>query len=339
MNIVVFTKNWLGDVIFETPAIRVIKENFPGSHLIAITPRRCAEILEANPYVDEVIPFGERKEERNLFNLFQLIMRLRKRKIDRAYLFHRSETRARLVCWAGARERIGYNTKKRSRFLTAAFPEPSGPVHRVQYFLNLLAASGHQVKNDCHYEFYVTGDDRKKADALLQQHGLDPQRLVAFNPGANWPPKRWPASYFRELAHRLIERFGVQIIVTGNQDDHSIAGDILNHGGHPSIISVCGKTTVREAGALFSRCRLVISNDTGPLHIASGVGTNVLGIFGPTASRETAPLGPGKNIVIHYFPEGATLPWTDKKIPFPWMELISVDQVFQTIEKEKLLSK
>ncbi len=337
MNIVVFTKNWLGDVIFETPAIRAIKDNFPNSYLIAITSGRCVPILEKNPYVDEVISFGEKKYEKDIFRFLKLVFYLRKLKIDRAYLFHRSLMRALIVSCAGARERIGYNTKGRSRFLTRAIPQPKKSVHRVQYFLDLLSQSGHKVLNDYQYEFYFTSDDQRRVDILLHEHGIDPRRLVAINPGANWAPKRWPPSYFRELAERLFDRFKVQIVLTGSSEDGPVADEILNHGTRASIVSLCGKTTVRELGALFSKCRLVISNDTGPLHIAAGVGANVLGIFGPTASRETAPLGRGKNVVIHYYPDGATLPWMGKKFPSPWMELISVDDVFQMIEKEKLL--
>src|SRR3990167_2767526 len=103
MNIVVFTKNWLGDVIFETPAIQAIKENFPGSHLIAVTPRRCVEILEVNPNIDEVIPFDEKEDDKNIFIQLSLIRNLRKRKVERAYLFHRSITRARIAYWSGVR--------------------------------------------------------------------------------------------------------------------------------------------------------------------------------------------------------------------------------------------
>ena len=338
MNIAVFTKNWLGDVLFQTPAIRTIKENFPESHLIAITPRRCIQILEANPYVDEILPFGDDNEEKNIFRQFQFIRQLKKRGIDRAYLFHRSATRARMMSWAGVKERIGYSTKGRNKFLTCAVPEPEGPIHNVQYFLDLLRSSGHKVQTDYEYQFYFKPEDLKKSEALLAEHRLDPKRLIAINPGANWEPKRWPPLYFRKLAERLVHQYGIQIVVTGSAKDKSVAEEIVNHGSQVPMVSLCGKTSVRELGALFSKCRLVISNDTGPLHIAAGVGANVLGLFGPTASRETGPLGRGKNVFIHYYPEGAKLPWKGKKFPYPWMELISVDQVLQTIEKEHLLS-
>ncbi|MBI4395265.1 MAG: lipopolysaccharide heptosyltransferase II [Candidatus Omnitrophica bacterium] len=335
MNILVFTKNWLGDVIFETPAIRAIKENFPNSHLVAVTPRQCVPILEANPYVDEIIPFNDRSEEKGLIRKWRFIQKLKAHRIDKAYLFHRAQKHAWIAYLAGARERIGYDTKWRRYLLTRFISEKEELIHDVEYFLNLLQADGLKISGDYPYEFYFLPEDERKVQALLIEHGLKTEKLVAINPGANWIPKRWPPSYFRELAHRLVDHFGVQIVLTGSAQDRAVADEILN--GNSSFVSLAGKTTIREAGALFSKCRLVVSNDTGPLHIASGVGANVLGLFGPTASRETAPLGRGRNVIIHYFPEGVKLPWMGKKFPSRWMELISVEDVFRTIETEKLL--
>jgi len=91
-------------------------------------------------------------------------------------------------------------------------------------------------------------------------------------------------------------------------------------------------------GAVLSRCQLLIANDSGPLHIGTGVGTNVIGIFGPTAPRETAPMGLGRNMIVQYAPEGVTLPWIGKNFPHgDWMEHISVESVFDLIVREKLI--
>ena len=210
MNIVVFTKNWVGDVIFEMPAIRVIKENFPESRLLAVTTPRCVEVLEANPYVDEVIEFDEKGQDRTLAAKARFVLKLRKCRIDKAFLFHRSGTRARLACFAAVRERIGYNTKRRGSFLTCAVPEPEGPIHDVQYFLDLLRAAGLKVEGDYPYEFYFSQVDDERATSLLKDYGLDSENLVAVHPGANWAPKRWPAEYYRELVRRLIEKYVVQ---------------------------------------------------------------------------------------------------------------------------------
>ncbi|MBI4368559.1 MAG: lipopolysaccharide heptosyltransferase II [Candidatus Omnitrophica bacterium] len=339
MMIAVFTKNWLGDVIFESPAIRTIKENDPTSHLVAVTHPRCVELLEANPYVDEVISFDSKAKHKRFFSQLKFAFKLRKHRIDKVYLFHRSLTHARVAWLAGIRERIGYDTKRRHLFLTHAIPEGRDSRHDVQYFVDLLRASGLKTEGEYPYEFYFDETDRAAARSLVAAHQLRPERLVAMSPGANWPPKRWPAEYFRRLADQLISRYNLQIVLTGNEEDQPIVSAVLDSRPDPRLISVCGKTSVRQLGALFSMCRLVIANDTGPLHVAAGVGTNVVGLFGPTAPRETAPLGRGRNVIIHYAPAGVKLPWMGKDFPAPWMELIPVDLVLRTIEKEKLLER
>lgn len=340
MNILVFTKNWVGDVIFQTPAVRTIKENFPDARMIAVTTPRCVEVLKANPHVDEVITFDEKGKEKNWLAKFSFIRRLKKMKIDKAFLFHPSSTRARITRWAGARERIGYNTKGRRSSLTCAVEEQEGPIHDVQYFLDLLSAAGLRVTGSYTYEFYFSRSDELWADSILNQYHLQPDKLVAVNPGANWAPKRWPVTYYRELVIRLIHDYDAQVVLTGDREDESIARAMMNHSADFPIISLCGKTNLCELGAFFSKCRLVISNDSGPLHIAAGVGTNVIGIFGPTAPRETAPMGRGRNVVVHYAPEGVTLPWIGRHFPYgDWMEHISVDDILNAIDKEKLLTR
>ncbi len=337
MNILVFTKNWLGDVIFETPAIRAIKENYPDSHLIAVIPPRCHEILKSNPYVDEIIFFNNRQEHKNYWSKFHFIQNLKKRKIDLAFLFHRAQEHAWIAYFIGARKRIGYGTKWRSYLLTHAVSEPEGPIHDVQYFLDLVTAAGLKTKGDYHYEFYFSKEDEQQAEKLLKEHSLESNSIIAINPGANWLPKRWPPAYYKQLAEQLMKNFGVRIIVTGHASDQEVAGEITN-GKNNGIVSFCGRTSLGVLGALFSKCRLVISNDTGPLHIAAGVGSNVLALFGPTQSLETGPLGRGRNVIIHYVPDSIhQLPWMEKKLPPPWMELLSVEYVMNVIQKEKLI--
>ena len=337
MNIVIFTKNWIGDVIFETPAIRAIKENFPKAYLIAITPRHCVEILQVNPYIDEVIPFDAREEEKGLIAIWHFIRRLKKQPIEQAYLFHRAQKHAWIAFLAGAKKRIGYRTKGRRFILTQAIEEPEGPIHDVQYFLDLLRSAGLKIQGEYPYEFFYSPEDETKVRSWFEEYGLSSSKLVALNAGANWLPKRWPPEYFQDLAHRLVEKYGVQIILTGSKEDESTVRTIMGSRNGSNMVSFCGKTTIRELGALFSKCRLVVSNDSGPLHIATGVGTNVVGLFGPTQPLETAPLGRGRNVVVHYAPEGMKLPWIGKNFPSPWMESIRVEEVLRVIEREGLL--
>ena len=289
MNILVFTKNWLGDVIFETPALRAIKENFPDSHLIAITPRPCVPILEANPYVDEIIPFNDRKEEKGFAAKWRFIRKLRERKIDKAYLFHRAQKHAWIACLAGAKERIGYGTKWRSYLLTRAISEQEDLVHDVQYFLDLVRSDGLKASGDYSYEFYYLPEDERKAQTLLEKHGLTAGKLVAINPGANWAPKRWPIEYFAQLADRLIERYQVKVVFLGDRCDATIAERIMQKMKQKEGINLAGETSLLESAELIRHSLLTISNDSAIMHLASYFDKPVVALFGPTDPQKYGP--------------------------------------------------
>jgi len=297
-TILVFTKNWLGDVIFETPAIKAIKDNYPESRLICATPPRCVEILRANPHVDEVIPFDERTTHRAFWQQLSFVKELRTRKIDAAFLFHRSLTRAFLTLLGGAKERVGYADKGRSLFLTRAVPSNYKGKHHVHMFLDLLREAGLRVDTDPYCSFYFSAQDASKAERLLERPQGDAKKWVALNPGGNRDNKRWPVEYFAELADAVTAKKEYAFVITGHATDQALANGIMQRAQRADLRSVCGQTNLGELGAVFARCEFVISGDSGPVHIAAGVGADVVALFGPTDPRDTGPMGPRKNLVI-----------------------------------------
>lgn len=298
MKILVFTKNWLGDVLFETPAINAIKRNFPDARIVCATPPRCEEILKNNPRVSAVVTFDERSTHAGWKEKLKFIAWMRREKFDQAFLFHRSFSRALIAWLGGAKQRIGYATKSRAFLLSRAVPDPDSDAHHVYYFLDLLKKAGFRVDVDPYCEFYFSSEDDRRAAGLLSDKGLDLSNLVALNPGGNRSNKRWPAHLFARLADLLQERYGCSLVITGHLRDDALASDIVHATRRAKPVSLCGNTRLGELGAVFSRCRLVISGDSGPLHIAAGVGVNVLALFGPTDPRLTGPFGRGRNIVI-----------------------------------------
>lgn len=337
MKILVFTKNWLGDVLFEVPALQAIRENFPEARIVVVAPPRCREILEAIPFLDEVRTFDERGEERSVRAKLRFIAWLRKEKFDRLFLFHRSFTRALLAFLGVVPERIGYRTAKRSWVLTQAVPPPPRPMHQVDYFLVLLKWAGLRVNFGAEYQFFYRSEDRETADRLLKSEGLSKKKFAAFHIGANWEPKRWPASHFARLADLVSKNFSCPIVLTGGPGDERMAQQIETQSREANLLSLCGKTSLGTLGALYQEAAFVVSSDSGPLHIASGVGTPVVALFGPTCPRLTGPRGPGKKVIIQFVPEGYSIPWKGKELPAGgWMEQITPEAVFQRIQEEAL---
>jgi len=284
--------------------------------------------------------FDERSGERSILAKLRFIAWLRSEKFDKVFLFHRSLTRALLAWFGGIPERIGYRTSKRTWALTQAVETPRQPMHQADYFLVLLKWVGLPVRFGASYEFFYRSEDEAKAFRILEMSRLPKKAFVAFHVGANWEPKRWPASHFARLADLVSQTFSCPIILTGSPQEEVLAQEIIRRSESARPISLCGKTSLRVLGALYREAAFVVSSDSGPLHIASGVGTPVVAIFGPTSPLLTGPRGIGKKVVLHFVPEGYSVPWIGKLLPAGgWIEQITPEEVFRKIEEEKLWSQ
>ena len=337
-NILIFTKNWLGDVIFEEPFIRFLKDKYPSSKIICITNQRTCEIVSANPNVAEVIVFDDRNKDKSLFSVLKLILKLRQKKIDKAFLLHRSFSRALILFLAGIPKRYGYNTKHRGFLLTKKVEEPIAKSHRVDYWLEMLKRNKLIENVPClNYRFYYAEQSKIKILSLLQSVEMNKERFICINPGANWDKKKWPLDRFAMLINRLYEKYKIDIVITGAEKDIVFSDAILADVCDAKVVSFCGKTNIGELAALFAMSKLLISADSGPLHIAGGVGTNVIAIFGPTDALETGPRGEGKKFVLQELPRNCTTPCFDKKcVSNECMLNITVEEVLRTIDSNKL---
>lgn len=337
MKILIVTKNWLGDILFETPAIETIALAYPQAEIVCIAPERCRSILEAHPAVHRFIPFDEKKEHRSFFSKIKFVLELRREKWDRAYLFHRSRTRAFLLMSAGVKARIGYAPSGHRRFLTHPVAEPEGRLHHRDYFLTLVERSGLKRPVDPACRFYFSPEDEKKSEELLAAHSL--KQFVCFHLGANWEPKRWPAGHFARLAHMISEKWNLPVVLTGGPGDIALGNEVEKKAGPAKIISLIGQTSLTELGALFSKALFVVSGDSGPLHIASGSGARVVALFGPTDPELTGPCGPGDKIVLTFVPEGYQTPWYGDIPAGGWLSHLQPEQVMAAIGKKNWVQR
>ena len=339
-KILVFTKNWFGDVVFEEPFIRALKRRFPQSEIVCVTAPRCVSILEADPFVDLVIPFDDRKRDKGFVSKFKLILKLRKLKCTHAFLLHRSCSRAFIVKMAGIPFRCGYDTKKRGKYLTHPLPEPDNEIHRVDYFLDILHKTGLFVDGDNagKYCFYFDEKDKIKSNDLLAEYGLREGSFIVLNPGGNWDKKRWPCDNFAELVDLIHKQGDFQVVISGSENDRVLSDKIVSKVEGKKPLVVCGRTNLQELGAFFSSAKCVVSADTGPVHIASGVGTSVVALFGPTDPDVTGPRGVGAIYVLKNLPEGCALPcYNEACSDVVCMSDIKAEQVLRCMMENGLL--
>ncbi len=335
MKILIITKNWLGDILFQMPAIEAVGKKYPDAEITCMAPKRCQAILAAIPCVKNVLLFDEKQEHRSLMKRLQFVLELRKTKWDQAYLFHRSRTRAFLTMAAGAKQRIGF-ASGRSWLLTSPVKEPKKDLHHVDYFLYLLERVGFVSEQRSQYHFYYGEEAKISVQDLMQKHKLHSKGFICFHLGANWEPKRWPAEDFAKLADALYEKWNVPVVLTGAVDDLELAHEFYRHVKSLQTISLVGQTSLEELGALFAEAICLVTGDSGPMHICSGVGTPVMALFGPTHPDLTGPRGVGEKMILTHVPEGYRAPWYGSQLPStPWLSGITSERVFQALEKSE----
>lgn len=298
-RILIWEQNWLGDVLFSTPFIKALRKKFKDAYISVIIDPSCKEMLEGNPEIDDLILYDEKNRHQAIMGKIKLIVQLRKKNFDAAFLLHRSLSRVIITGIAGIPRRIGYFYKKRNFILTDVVDLPEAPLHKIEYFLGIARYLGCDI-SDKNLEFFISESDRSYIGEILRQNAIkkeDP--FVVINPGANWGPKTWPEENFAELSDRLSKTYNLKIVISGAEKDIEkalrIQGKALN-----KLIILCGKTTLKQLGALFEKSKLVISGDSGPLHIALAVRSKpkVIALFGPTSPELTGPYGSGNYRII-----------------------------------------
>ena len=331
-RILIVEVNWLGDVLFSTPLIRSVREKFKDAYIACMVDPRAREILEYNPRINEIIIYDEKGKDKSLRGKLRLISILRRQKFDLAILLHRSFTKALITYLGGVKERTGYATKKRRIVLTHPVEPPDTDLHKVEYFLELAKSLGCDISNK-DYEFFIKDAERKYIEEELSKNGIKKEDLlVVMNPGANWPPKRWSEENIANLSDLLITTYGAKIVISGEKKDVACAARIRNKMKKTPVI-LAGKTNLKELGALMERANFVISGDSGPMHIAASMKSNVIALFGPTSPSFTGPYGRGNYRVIRKGADCETPCYDLACTTYRCMEAITVNDVLQVFKE------
>ncbi len=332
-RILIFELNWMGDILFSVPLIRALRENFKEAYISCAVVPRYVDLLVHNPWVNDVIALSDRRKITSIGEKLSFTHMIRKEKYDTCFLLKPSRTKTSMAMWAGIRQRIGFAGK--SRLLTKEVDMLQDHIHRADQILSLAGVLG-ITKVEGNYEHFISEEDEERAALILERAGGGVLRTVAVNPGGNWEAKRWQEEKFVELSKMILSRFSdVEIMLTGAEKDKELTDRMLKAVGDKRCYSVAGLTGINELASLFRSSELVISADSGPLHLASAIGATTIGLFGPTSCEITGPRGKGKNIVIHK-DHGCEVPcYVDKcDKDYICMKSITVQDVFKAAEQE-----
>jgi heptosyltransferase-2 len=307
--------NWLGDAVMTTPALMRLREKLPDAHIALLTPEKLGDLWANHPAISEMISFAPDE------NVFSVGRKLRAGNFDLALVLPNSPRSAFEVWLAGIPQRIGYVRPWRNWFLTNAVPAraeavkmrkrsvgeikklisgtrlqpaPLSNSHQIHEYLHLAAALGANPKPMPPQLIVTLGE----IEAVKNKFGLNrvERPLYGLNPGAEYgPAKRWPVGKFIAAAQEIQHRTSCTWLTFGNQADLAIANQIGSALSSPpsAIWNLAGKTSLRELMALLKLCRVLLTNDSGPMHVAAALGTPVVVPFGSTSPELTGPGLPG----------------------------------------------
>jgi heptosyltransferase-2 len=289
-RILIRSVNWIGDAVMTTPAIGAVRECFPQAEITLLANPLVSQLFSPHDWVDRVITFDRKGIHRGIGGRLRLAGELRRQRFDLAVILPNSFDSA-LVPWlAGIPLRLGKRSDGRGWLLSHRYTAPDVPGrHEVRYYLDLLGHFG--IRGSAAEPHLVTTPaEDATAAGLLAANGIGPDRfMLGINPGATFgSAKRWYPERFAGVARSLATQWQAQVVIFGGPDETAIALEIERHLGG-ACLNLAGKTSVRELMALIKRCNFMITNDSGPMHVAAAFGVPLVAIFGPTDHTGTAP--------------------------------------------------
>lgn len=291
-RILVREVNWVGDAVLTLPALEALDARFPQAEITLLARPWVGGLFAGHPAVDRTIGYQTEDLHRGLRGRWRLTRELKEGRFDLAVLFPNSLDAALTPWLAGIPRRVGYPTDGRGWLLTHPVSDRSGAAgrHHVERYLAIVRALGGD--GTLSLRLPVTEEARRKSDALLRDHGIAPATpLVAMNPGSVYgSAKRWPADRFAAVADSLVESRGATILLIGSGGERPVLAQVAAHMRRPAV-NLGGRTDLLALVGVLERARLLVSNDTGAMHIAAALGTPVLAVFGPTDAVATGPLG------------------------------------------------
>lgn len=321
----------IGDVVLSTPALQALRRRFPHAHVTMMVRPPCVDLVQGHPALNEVLVYDKDGAHRSPWATIRFAWSLRRHEFDTALVLHPSH-RSHWIPWlAGIPVRIGYD-RKWGRLLTHRTPhrKQEGEQHEAAYTLELLRWFGMEPGTP-EAMIPIAPEASRHVEAVLKSAGvMGSDALIAVHPSASCISKRWMPERFAQVADRLAASHHVKVCLIAGEPDRRIADHVQQAMRTPAL-NLAGALSVGQTAALLARCRLLISNDSGPVHIASAVGTRVVDIFGRNqrglSPKRWGPLGAG-HVVLHKEVGCVTCLAHNCDINFLCLTSLSADEVY-----------
>lgn len=330
-KIIVRMPNWIGDLVMATPVLTDLRRTFPKAHITAMCRMPISDLLREDQDIDELFCFSKANRFGRRNNKRDIVEKLKRGKYDLGILLTHSFSSAWWFWLGRVKRRLGYRGNGRGLLLTDKLPLPENvhEQHLVETYKMLLMPLGIPLSMT-KPRLFLTEKELNEARTLLKQLGISSEHaLVGINPGAAYgSAKCWLPERFREVTKRLLKLDHVRMIYFGDQASMPLVKQICKDLPSP-VINLAGLTSLRELASLIKLCRVLLTNDSGPMHIAAAVGTPLVALFGSTNEVVTGPYKQGTVIHKHV----SCSPCYERVCPidFRCMKRIEADEVYNEI--------
>jgi heptosyltransferase I len=282
----------MGDVVHAMPILSALRRRWPSAHLSWIVNRPFAELLEGHHDLDERIVFDRGRrglDTKKIGGMAALLSQLARGRFDLAIDLQGLLRSALMAAATRAKVRVGMaDAREGSRWVyTHHVDAPRLGMHAVDRALRMARQFGADDSEPC-FNLPVSNAARRWAAEAVARMA---RPRIILNPGAQWVTKRWPPEYFAAVGRQAVEELGAGLIAVGAAGDRPLVDALARHLAPTPLLDLCGRTSLQELAALCRESDLVISNDTGPLHLAAAVGARVVGIYTCTSPALTGPYG------------------------------------------------
>lgn len=335
-NILIVRMDRIGDVVLSTPAIKSIRDAYPDSYIAVLVRPYARDVVDGNPYINEVITYDKSGREKSLAGKVRFIAHLKRKKFDLAIILHPKNSSHIVAFLAGIPNRLGYD-KKAGIFLTKKVPHTKqyGLKHEIDYTLDILRYIGIEPADRSLHVPIKSSSEARVGEMLADGGASRDDKIITIHPAASCMSRRWPLERFAKVADILAGKYGARIVIISGPGD-KVMGDKVAQLMKSRAINLSGRTTISDLASILKRSKLLISNDSGPVHISCAVGTPVVSIFGRKnngiSPKRWGPSGK-KDIFLHKDAGCEICLAHNCKVGFKCLDAISVEDVLSAADK------
>ena len=311
-------------MVLSTVVLNSLRKSFPHSNIDFLTEIYCKDVVSENPNLNSVLTYDSKND-----NGLSLIYKIRHRRYDLVIDLFGNPRSALITFFSGSRCRVGYRFGWRRYCYNIVVTPRGGEVHNTEFNLDALRAISIPIINPVP-QLFITQKEIEFANDFLKSSGLESNKVIVINAGGGWYTKRWLISHYARIADIIIEKYKAKILILWGPGEEKYAQEISK--GMKNQAVQIPATNLKQLAAILQKCSLIVTNDSGPMHIAAAMGLPVVAIFGPTNPALQGPVGTKTAVIQNKELDCLGCNLTKCPIGNLCMEKLTVEEVLKGVE-------